>query len=74
MLRNIYDQVEVYAYVSIDEFIRDSNRHFVQFFVSTDILFEHADELETLKSQTISQPPGPLGHPPGEGGRGITLR
>ena len=53
MLRNIYDQVEVCTYGSIDEFIRDSNRHFVQFFVSTDILFEHADEFETLKSQTV---------------------
>ena len=53
MLCNIYDQVEVCAYGSIDEYIYDSNRHFVQFFVSTDILFEHADEFETLKTQTM---------------------
>ena len=53
MLCNIYDQVEVCAYGTIDEYIHDSNRHFVQFFVSTDILFEHADEFETLKSQTM---------------------
>ena len=36
----------------MDEMIRDSNRHFVHFFVSTEILFSNADEFETLKEQT----------------------
>ena len=52
MLCDIYDQVEVIAYRSIADFIIDSNRHFIHFFVSEDILFEEAEEFETLKSQT----------------------
>lgn len=52
MLKEIYDQVEIYCYSNIIEFIRDSNRHFVHFFVSADILFADADEFETLKPQT----------------------
>ena len=52
MLWEIYDHVEVHIYRTLDDMIRDSNRHFVHFFVSTDILFSHADEFETLKDQT----------------------
>ena len=52
MLWEIYDHVEVHIYKTLDDMIRDSNRHFVHFFVSTDILFSHADEFETLKDQT----------------------
>lgn len=52
MLWDIYDHVEVHIYKTLDDMIRDSNRHFVHFFVSTDILFSHADEFETLKDQT----------------------
>ena len=52
MLCDIYDQVEVCSYGTMEEFILDSNRHFVHFFVSSDILFEQADEFETLKTQT----------------------
>ena len=52
MLWEIYDNVEVHIYRTLDDMIRDSNRHFVHFFVSTDILFNHADEFETLKDQT----------------------
>lgn len=52
ILKDIYDQVEIYPYRDIVEFIRDSNRHFVHFFVSADILFADADEFETLKPQT----------------------
>ena len=52
MLWEIYDHVEVHIYRTLDEMIRDSNRHFVHFFVSTDILFSNADEFETLKGQT----------------------
>ena len=53
MLWEVYDHVEIHIYKTMDEMIRDSNRHFVHFFVSTDILFSHADEFETLKSQTV---------------------
>jgi len=52
MLWEIYNKVEVLCYGSMDEFIRDSNRHFVHFFVESDTLFCHFDEFETLKSQT----------------------
>lgn len=52
MLCDIFDQVEVYAYGSMRDFIIDSNRHFVHFFVSSDILFTDADEFETLKNRT----------------------
>jgi DNA-binding CsgD family transcriptional regulator len=37
----------------MDSFIRDSNRHFIYFFVSADILFKNPEEFETLKTQTI---------------------
>ena len=52
MLWDLYDHVEVHIYKTLDEMIRDSNRHFVHFFVSTEILFSHADEFDTLKDQT----------------------
>ncbi len=52
VLQDMFNNVEVFAYNSVDDFIRDSNRHFVHFFVSSDILFCNADEFETLKHQT----------------------
>ena len=52
MLWEVYDHVEIHIYKTMDEMIRDSNRHFVHFFVSTEILFSNADEFETLKEQT----------------------
>ncbi len=44
--------VEIHSYGSMDSFIRDSNRHFIHFFVSNDIFFRHVDEFETLRNQT----------------------
>ena len=52
ILREIYDQVEIHVYRTMNEFIQDSNRHFVHFFVSEDILFGQVDEFDTLKEQT----------------------
>lgn len=52
VLQDMFNHVEVLAYNTLEEFIRDSNRHFVHFFVSSDILFLNSDEFETLKSQT----------------------
>ena len=52
VLQDMFNHVEVHAYNTIEDFIRDSNRHFVHFFVSSDILFTNADEFETLKDQT----------------------
>ena len=52
VLQDMFNHVDVFAYNSIEEFIRDSNRHFVHFFVSSDILFCNAEEFDTLKSHT----------------------
>ncbi len=52
VLQDIFNHVDVFAYNTIEEFIRDSNRHFVHFFVSSDILFCNAEEFDTLKNQT----------------------
>ncbi len=51
VLQDMFNHVEVHAYNTVEDFIRDSNRHFVHFFVSSDILFTNADEFETLKDQ-----------------------
>lgn len=59
ILWDIFDNVEVFTYNSMESFIRDSNRHFVHFFVSEEILFTHIDEFETLKHQTIVLSSGP---------------
>lgn len=61
VLQEIFNHVEVFAYNSIEDFIRDSNRHFVHFFVCSDIYFSNADEFETLKEQTTILTPGPAG-------------
>ena len=52
ILYDMFSQVEVHTYNDIDSYIRDSNRHFVHFFVSSEMLFAHSDEFETLKHMT----------------------
>ena len=52
ILWDLYNKVEVFIYDSMDSFIRDSNRHFVHFFVSSDIFFSNVDEFELLRNQT----------------------
>ena len=52
MLWDTYNNVEVHIYNTLEAFIQDSNRHFVHFFVDSEILFIHVDEFETLKEQT----------------------
>lgn len=59
ILWEIFNNVEVHMYNNIDSFIRDSNRHFVHFFVSSEILFSHSEEFETLKNMTIVLSAGP---------------
>lgn len=51
-LQESFGNVEIHAYRSMDSFIRDSNRHFIHFFVCSDILFRHIDEFDTLRSRT----------------------
>jgi DNA-binding CsgD family transcriptional regulator len=36
----------------MERFVADSNRHFIHFFVDSDILFRYIDEFVTLKNQT----------------------
>lgn len=52
MLWELFNHVEIHVYGSMDSFIRDSNRHFVHFFVSSDMLFSNSEEFETLKHMT----------------------
>ena len=52
MLWELFNHVEIHIYGSMDSFIRDSNRHFVHFFVSADMLFSNSEEFETLKHMT----------------------
>lgn len=51
ILQDIFNGVEIHIYKDMDTFIRDSNRHFVHFFVSSEILFNNADEFEYLKDK-----------------------
>jgi DNA-binding CsgD family transcriptional regulator len=52
ILWELFNHVEIHSYDSIDSFIRDSNRHFVHFFVSSDMLFTDSEEFDTLKHMT----------------------
>ena len=52
ILWDVFNGVEIHTYGNMDAFIRDSNRHFVHFFVASDIIFSCADEFEMLKDQT----------------------
>ena len=52
ILWELFNHVEIHSYDSMDTFIRDSNRHFVHFFVSTGMLFSDSDEFDTLKHMT----------------------
>lgn len=62
MLWDLYNHIEILEYGSIDDFIRDSNRHFVHFFVNEDILFSRIEEFEPLKSQTTILAHGSSAH------------
>lgn len=59
ILWDLYNKIEVCTYISMDEFIKDSNRHFIHFFVSSEILFSHVDEFSLLKKQTTVLSAGP---------------
>lgn len=52
ILCDLYNNVEVFTYSSMDAFIRDSNRHFIHFFVGSDIFFSNVDEFDLLRNQT----------------------
>lgn len=52
ILWETFGNVEIHLYNTMDRFIADSNRHFIHFFVDSDILFRYIDEFVTLKKQT----------------------
>lgn len=52
ILWELFNHVEIHIYNTMENYIRDSNRHFVHFFVSSSMLFTNADEFETLKDMT----------------------
>lgn len=54
VLCNMYPYMDVVSYTNMDDYIRDSHRNFLQFFVSQDILFANSDEFEYLKDKTIA--------------------
>lgn len=53
MLEDLFGGAEIISYHRIDEFFRDANRHFVMFFISSEILLENAGEFDTLRRETI---------------------
>ena len=55
ILYDMFSQVEVHTYNNIASYIRDSNRHFVHSFVSSEMLFAHSDEFETVKNMTTGE-------------------
>lgn len=52
ILWELFNHVEIHTYSSMDTFIRDSNRHFVHFFVSSEMLFSNSEEFDTLQHMT----------------------
>lgn len=52
ILWDAFGNVEIHLYNTMDRFIADSNRHFIHFFVDSDILFRYIDEFVTLKNRT----------------------
>ena len=52
ILWETFGNVEIHLYNTMERFIADSNRHFIHFFVDSDILFRYIDEFFTLKNQT----------------------
>ena len=52
ILWDTFSNVEIHLYNTMEKFIADSNRHFIHFFVQSDILFRYIDEFVTLKNQT----------------------
>lgn len=52
ILWELFNHVEICTYCNMEAFIRDSNRHFIHFFVSSDMLFANSEEFETLKHMT----------------------
>lgn len=52
ILWEIYNNVDILSYGDIESYIKDSNRHYVHFFVSSDIFFRNVDEFELLRPQT----------------------
>lgn len=59
ILWDLYNKVEVFTYSSMNDFIRDSNRHFIHFFVGSDIFFANVEEFELLRNQTTVLSTGP---------------
>ncbi len=59
IITEMFCNIEVYSYGSMESFIRDSNRHYVHFFVSSDMFFRHIDEFETLRNRTTVMSEGP---------------
>ena len=59
LLWDMFPNVEVLVFSSMDDFFADCNHHFVHFFVSSRIMFANAGEFDMLKRETIVMSEGP---------------
>lgn len=53
ILSDMFTGVDILAFSSVEEFLRDSGHFFVHFFVSADLLFRHPEEFDMLKRRII---------------------
>ena len=53
LLWDIFPEVEILSFASMEDFASDCDHYFVHYFVSSAILLEHSGEFEALKRQTI---------------------
>ena len=52
LLLKVFPGMEVFTYDTVEGFIKDSNRHFIHFFVSDLLLLSHNEEFDPLKNTT----------------------
>lgn len=52
LLLKVFPGMEVFTYDTVEGFIKDSNRHFIHFFVSDLLLLSHNEEFDPLKNAT----------------------
>lgn len=53
ILWEIFPEVEIVSFSSMEAFYTDCNRHFVHFFVCSDIFLKNVREFDMLKKETI---------------------
>lgn len=59
ILWDIFPGAEVLAFCDMDSFLKDSDRHYVHFFVNSDTLLKNTSEFDMLKKLTFVTSVGP---------------